>query len=112
MQRTFYPHPKRSSCTTGSRKIVRWAACFTRRAENAMAAATNIYRAGGTGFKILHATRRSQTASMTLDPGESSSEKPNTHPESDQVLIVLEGTVTAEISGERTKMEKGDAVTI
>ena len=49
---------------------------------------------------------------MTLDAGESSSEKPNTHPESDQVLIVLEGKVTAEISGERVEMEKGDAVTI
>ena len=76
-----------------------------------MDAPTNIYRAG-VGFKILHTTRRSQTASMTLDAGESSSEKPNRHPESDQVLIVLEGTVTAEISGERAEMEKGDAVTI
>ena len=75
-----------------------------------MDAPTNIYRAG-VGFKILHTTRRSQTASMTLDPGESSSEKPNTHPESDQVLIVLEGTVTAKISGECAEMKKGYAVT-
>ena len=28
------------------------------------------------------------------------------------MLIVLEGTTTAEISGERAKMEKDDAVTI
>ena len=76
-----------------------------------MAALTNIYRAGA-GFKILHTTRRTHTASMPLDPNESSGEKPNKHPESDQVLIVLEGTTTAEISGERAKMEKGDAVTI
>jgi mannose-6-phosphate isomerase-like protein (cupin superfamily) len=76
-----------------------------------MGAPTNIYPAGR-GFKILHATRRSWTASMTLDPSESSSEKPNTHPESDQVPIVLEGTVTAEISGKGAEMEKGDTGTI
>ena len=72
---------------------------------------TSVYRAG-TGFKILHTTPRSQSASMTLDPGESSSEKPNTHSESDQVLIVLEGTLIAEISGKRAEMSKGDAVTV
>jgi len=68
---------------------------------------TNVYRAG-TGFKILHTTPRSQAASMTLEPGNSSSEKPNTHSESDQVLIVLEGTLIAEISGKRAEMSKGD----
>ncbi len=72
---------------------------------------TNVYRAG-TGFKILHTTRRSQAASMTLDPGESSSEKPNTHPESDQVLILLEGTLTAEVFGNCTEMKRGDAITV
>jgi mannose-6-phosphate isomerase-like protein (cupin superfamily) len=72
---------------------------------------TNIYSAHK-GFKILETTPRSQTAAMTLDPGESSSEKPNTHPESDQVLIVLEGKITAEISGKRSEMKKGDALTV
>jgi mannose-6-phosphate isomerase-like protein (cupin superfamily) len=72
---------------------------------------TNIYSAHK-GFKILETTRRSQTATMMLDPGESSSEKPNTHPDSDQVLIVLEGKVVAEISGKRSEMKKGDAVTV
>ena len=72
---------------------------------------TNIYSAG-TGFKILETTRRSQSASMTLEAGESSSERPNTHPESDQVLIVLEGKLIAEISGKRSEMKKGDAVTV
>jgi mannose-6-phosphate isomerase-like protein (cupin superfamily) len=72
---------------------------------------TNIYSAHK-GFKILETTRRSQTATMTLDPGESSSKRPNTHPESDQVLIVLEGKLTAEISGKRSEMKKGDAVTV
>jgi mannose-6-phosphate isomerase-like protein (cupin superfamily) len=67
---------------------------------------TNIYSAHK-GFKILETTRRSQTATMTLDPGESSSEKPNAHPESDQVLIVLEGKITAEISGKHSEMKKG-----
>jgi mannose-6-phosphate isomerase-like protein (cupin superfamily) len=72
---------------------------------------TNIYSTGR-GFKILDATRRSQSATMVLDPGESSSEKPNTHPENDQVLIVLKGKVIAEISGKRSEMKKGDAVTV
>ena len=51
-------------------------------------------------------------ASMILDPGESSSEKPNTHSQSDQTLIVLEGTLTAEISGKHAEMKKGDAITV
>jgi mannose-6-phosphate isomerase-like protein (cupin superfamily) len=72
---------------------------------------TNIYSAGK-GFKILETTRRSQTASMTLEPGESSSERPNTHSESDQVLIVLEGNLTAEISRKQTELNKGDAITV
>jgi len=72
---------------------------------------TNVYSAGK-GFKIIGTTRRSQSASMTLELGESSSQKPNTHPESDQVLIVLEGKLTAEISGKRTEMNKGDAITV
>jgi mannose-6-phosphate isomerase-like protein (cupin superfamily) len=71
----------------------------------------NIYSADK-GFKIIETTDRSQTASMTLEPGESSSERPNTHHESDQVLIVLEGNLTAEISGKRTEMKKGDAITV
>ena len=71
----------------------------------------NVYQAG-TGFKILHSTKRSQMASMILDPGESSSEKPNTHSESDQTLIVLDGALIAEISGNRSEMKKGDAVTV
>ena len=71
----------------------------------------NVYQAG-TGFKILHTTERSQMASMILDPGESSSEKPNTHSESDQTLIVLDGALIAEISGNRSEMKKGDAVTV
>ena len=71
----------------------------------------NVYSAGK-GFKILETTRRSQSASMTIELGESSSQKPNTHPESDQVLIVLEGKLTAEISGKRTEMNKADAITV
>jgi mannose-6-phosphate isomerase-like protein (cupin superfamily) len=76
-----------------------------------MSSLKNVYQAGD-GFKIFGATNRSQMASMTLVPGESSSEKPNTHSESDQTLIVLDGTLTAEISGESSQLKKGDAVTV
>jgi hypothetical protein len=40
---------------------------------------TNVYRAAA-GLKILRTTERSQNASMILDPGESSSERPNMSP--------------------------------
>jgi mannose-6-phosphate isomerase-like protein (cupin superfamily) len=63
-------------------------------------------------FKVLHTTERSQTAVMTLDPGESSSEMPNTHPASDQVLVVLEGELLAEIDFKSGVLHKGDTVTV
>lgn len=78
---------------------------------SAVNATKNVYR-GGNGFKVLHTTKRSQMASMILESGESSSEELNTHAESDQTLIVLDGLLTAEISGKRTEMKEGDAVTV
>ena len=72
---------------------------------------THIFEAG-TGFKILDTTERSQTGLLTLEVGEATGEKPSTHAESDQVLIVLQGELTAEIGGESDVLEIGDAVTV
>jgi|GEM_PF-633216 len=72
---------------------------------------THIFQAG-TGFKVLETTERSQTGLLTLESGESSSETPSTHAESDQVLVLLEGELTAEIGEESAGMKKGDAVLV
>ena len=66
----------------------------------------------GTGFKVLITTERSQTGLLTLEAGEASSDKPSTHAESDQILVVLQGEVTAKIGEESALMKRGDAVTV
>ncbi len=63
-------------------------------------------------FQPMAKTHRAQTAVMCLQPGESSSTTPNTHPHSDQVLYVVSGVVIAEISDERRVMNPGDSVIV
>lgn len=72
---------------------------------------TNLQRASE-WFEVLQTTERSQTAVMNLDPGQASGESSESHPTSDQVLIVLDGEVLAEIGDERARMRKGDVVVI
>jgi len=72
---------------------------------------THIFEAG-IGFKILETTERSQTGLLTLEVGEATGDKPSTHAESDQVLVVLQGELTAEIGGESEVLDIGDAVTV
>ncbi len=72
---------------------------------------THIFQAG-TGFKVLETTERSQTGLLTLESGEASSDEPSVHSDSDQVLIVLQGEVTAEIEAEKGVLQKGDAVVV
>lgn len=72
---------------------------------------THIFQAG-TGFRVLETTERSQTGLLTLEPGESSSDDPSRHAESDQILVVLQGEVTAEIADESAVMKIGDAVVV
>ena len=59
-------------------------------------------------FEVLQTTERSQTAVMVLDAGGHSSEEMNTHDKSDQVLLVIEGELQAEISGKKRTMRRGD----
>jgi mannose-6-phosphate isomerase-like protein (cupin superfamily) len=72
---------------------------------------TNVFQFS-TGFKVIQTGERSQSAIMTLEPGESSGEKAESHPHSDQTLIVLEGELRAEVGGKSATMRKGDAVTV
>lgn len=72
---------------------------------------THIF-AAGSGFRILDTTERRQTGLLTLEPGESSSEKPSTHKDSDQTLILLAGELKAEIGDEKATLEDGDAVLV
>jgi mannose-6-phosphate isomerase-like protein (cupin superfamily) len=64
------------------------------------------------GFEVLQTTERSQSAAMILDKGEMSSEQPNRHPKSDQVLLVMEGTVTGEIADQRVTLKTGESVIV
>lgn len=63
-------------------------------------------------FEVLQTTDRSQTAVMNLDPGQASGDSKESHPGSDQVLVVLDGEVLAEVAEERARMRKGDVVVI
>ncbi|MDQ2818640.1 MAG: cupin domain-containing protein [Candidatus Eremiobacteraeota bacterium] len=63
-------------------------------------------------FKVLQTGTQTQTAIMTLKPGEASGAKSNEHPQSDQVLLVLEGELKAEIGEELTTLVKGDVVIV
>src|SRR4051812_11649293 len=65
----------------------------------------------GDWFKVLHTTKLSQTAVMNLAPGQASGDEAEAHDESDQVLYVIQGEVTAEIGDETGTLRAGEAVT-
>jgi mannose-6-phosphate isomerase-like protein (cupin superfamily) len=59
-------------------------------------------------FEVLQTTKLSQTAVMTLSPGGQSSEEVNVHRKSDQILLVVEGEVKAEVAGEKRVLKAGE----
>jgi len=63
-------------------------------------------------FEVLQTTDRSQTAVMILTPGGHSSEEMNTHRKSDQVLLLLEGELEAEVGGKKGVLRKGEVCLI
>ena len=71
----------------------------------------NIYRPKS-WFKVLQTSPRSQTAVMTLGPGQASGNEPEAHKGSEQVLLLIEGELSAEIAGTRSRMKPGDVVVI
>jgi mannose-6-phosphate isomerase-like protein (cupin superfamily) len=63
-------------------------------------------------FDVLGGTDRSQAATMTLAPGQSTGGPDNAHAESDQWLYVVSGTGTATVEGESYDLQDGTLVLI
>jgi len=63
-------------------------------------------------FAVLDTADQTQTAVMTLKPGQESGEKGNEHAQSDQVLYVISGELNAEIGSESGTLRAGDVVII
>jgi len=63
-------------------------------------------------FEVLQTHERSQTAMMTLQPGNATGDQPEAHQKSDQVLLILDGKLAGEVGNERPSLEKGDVIVI
>jgi mannose-6-phosphate isomerase-like protein (cupin superfamily) len=63
-------------------------------------------------FKVLQTSKKSQTAVMVLAPGKASGKKGNEHPDSEQVVLVAEGEILAEIGDEKATLRKGYLIII
>ncbi len=72
---------------------------------------TNI-RDAESWFQVLQTTEKSQTAVMTLKPNGESSEDLNVHKKSDQVVLVVEGEIEAEVGGTKRTLKTGDTCII
>lgn len=59
-------------------------------------------------FAVLQTAKKTQAAVMTLAPGKSSGPKGNEHPSSEQVILVMEGEILAEIGDDKRTLRKGD----
>jgi mannose-6-phosphate isomerase-like protein (cupin superfamily) len=65
------------------------------------------------GFQVLHKTRTSQAATMTIRPGgESSEDSANEHAWAEQWLYVVSGSGTARVSGRTIKLRQGSLLLI
>jgi mannose-6-phosphate isomerase-like protein (cupin superfamily) len=64
------------------------------------------------GFAVLENGSRLQTAVMVLDSGEESGPLGNEHPQSEQVLYVVQGLVEAEVDGKHFTMAPGDSIIV
>jgi mannose-6-phosphate isomerase-like protein (cupin superfamily) len=72
---------------------------------------SNVYQARK-WFQVLQTVSKAQAATMTLAPGKSSGPKGSEHPKSQQVLLVLEGELLAEIEDEKAALRRGDVVIV
>ena len=63
-------------------------------------------------FEVLQTSAQAQTAVMKLEPGGASGPSLNAHEKSEQVLVVLEGEVEAEVADEKRSLGKGDVVVV
>lgn len=65
-----------------------------------------------TRFSVLQTGDLAQTAVMSIGPGEESGPKENEHPQSEQVLYVIEGELHAEIGERSFTMRAGDSTIV
>jgi mannose-6-phosphate isomerase-like protein (cupin superfamily) len=63
-------------------------------------------------FEVLQTGERSQTTMMTLAPADATGDKAEAHEKSDQVLLILEGELTGEVSDQRPHLKKGDVIIV
>jgi mannose-6-phosphate isomerase-like protein (cupin superfamily) len=63
-------------------------------------------------FKVLQTTQKSQTAVTTLGPGQATGDKAEAHKNSEQVFLLVEGELSAEIGEKRSRVKQGDVVII
>jgi mannose-6-phosphate isomerase-like protein (cupin superfamily) len=63
-------------------------------------------------FKVFSTTDKCQIAMMRLLPDETSGEYGSEHPQSEQVLIVLEGRGHAKVNDQTVELEEGDVLVI
>jgi mannose-6-phosphate isomerase-like protein (cupin superfamily) len=63
-------------------------------------------------FEVLQTSKRSQTAMMTLPPGDETGRKPEAHRKSDQVLLMLSGKLSGTVGAEKVTLKKGDILLI
>jgi mannose-6-phosphate isomerase-like protein (cupin superfamily) len=63
-------------------------------------------------FEVLQTSKRTQTAMMTLAPGDETGKKAEAHEKSDQVLLMLSGKLTGTVGPEAVELKKGDVLLI
>jgi len=63
-------------------------------------------------FEVLQTSKRSQTAMMTLAPGDATGRKAEAHKKSDQVLLMLSGKLSGTVGPETVELKKGDILLI
>ena len=63
-------------------------------------------------FHLLETTGRTQTATMTLRPGDASSREMEAHPHSEQTVVMLEGQLVAEVGIECGVLHEGESLII
>jgi mannose-6-phosphate isomerase-like protein (cupin superfamily) len=69
-------------------------------------------RRGTAWFEVLQTTDRSQIAVMALEPGRATGERAESHKNSQQSLLLVEGTLVAELDGVRESLGPGDVLII
>jgi mannose-6-phosphate isomerase-like protein (cupin superfamily) len=67
---------------------------------------------GGSGFRVVAGSTRSQAAEMTLPPGGSTGGPDNRHPDSDQWVYVVSGTGAAIIDHDEHQLSAGTLLLI